>query len=155
MAIKLSDEVSKICTSKIKQSDLTKIESKTKEEATSAANKKINEITQDQLKKVTSIIEKTPLSSSSDKVTQQDITNFVKVNFTGDIATSVNKLIDKSADEIVKEQIGKLGRLINLNLCFVGIQHIDFVIHTNLDCLNLGGKADSLLSVITSAEHKE
>ena len=109
MAIKLSDEASKICTSKIKQSDLTKIESKIKEEATSAANKKINEITQDQLKKVTSIIEKTPLSSSSDKVTQQDITNFVKVNFTGDIATSVNKLIDKSADEIVKEQIGKLG----------------------------------------------
>ena len=109
MAIKLSDEVSKIYTSKVKQSDLTKVENKIKEEANSAANKKINEITQDQLKKVTSIIEKTPLNSSSDKVTQQDITNFVKVNFTGDIATSVNKLIDKSADEIVKEQIGNLG----------------------------------------------
>lgn len=109
MAIKLSDEVSKICTSKIKQSDLTKIENKIKEETTSAANAQINKITQEQLKKVTSIVEKTPLNNSNDNISQQDITNFVKANFTGDIATSVNKLIDKSADEIVKEQIGNLS----------------------------------------------
>lgn len=109
MAIKLSDEVSKIYTSTIKQSDLTKTTEKIKEEITSATNTQINKITQEQLKKVTSIIEKTPLNNSSDNITQQDITNFVKVNFTGDIATSVNKLIDKSADEIVKEQIGNLS----------------------------------------------
>lgn len=109
MAIKLSDEVSKICTSTIKQSDLTKTTRKIEEEITNVANTQINKITQEELKKVTSIIEKTPLNNSSDNITQQDITNFVKVNFTGDIATSVNKLIDKSADEIVKEQIGNLS----------------------------------------------
>lgn len=109
MAIKLSDEVSKICTGKIKQSDLIKVSKKIKEEANNAANTQINKITQEQLKKVTSIVEKTPFSNSGGNVTQQDITNFVKVNFTGDIAISVNKLIDKSADEIVKEQIGNLG----------------------------------------------
>lgn len=109
MAIKLSDEVSKICTNNIKQSDLTKTTEKIQEETTSAANTQINKITQEELKKVTSNVEKTPLNNSNDNITQQDITNFVKVNFTGDIATSVNKFIDKSANEIVKEQIGNLG----------------------------------------------
>ena len=143
MAIKLSDEVSKICNNTIKQSDLTKSTQNIKIEAdkntislktdtnittssvksevnkatsniqtevTKTANTEVNKITQDQLKKITSITEKTQIKTTGDSVTKQDITNFVKVNFTGEISTSVIKLIDKSADDIVKEQLGAIGK---------------------------------------------
>lgn len=143
MAIRLSDEVSRICNNTIRQSDLVKNSQSVKietdkntisvktdanittgsviseanrattniqTEVTRTANTEVNNITQDQLRRITSITERNQITTTGDSVTKQDITNFVKVNFTGEISTSVIKLIDKSADDIVKEQLGAIGK---------------------------------------------
>ena len=51
--------------------------------------------------------------------------------------------------------IRELRRLKYLDLRLVGIQNVNLVVLADLDCLDLRGKSDSLLSVIASAEYKQ
>ena len=109
----LSKEVENICITTISQVDLTKSSKENEIAMSNSLNTQITTVKQNELKKVTSIVETTPYTYKGENVTKQDISNFVKVNFTGNIATSVIKLIDKSADEIVKEQLGNFGSQLN------------------------------------------
>lgn len=64
--------------------------------------------------KATSIIKKSASKyTNNNPITASDLSNYISTNYTGEISKSVTKLIDKSVDDIVKEELNLVNRKID------------------------------------------
>ena len=78
------------------------------------ANRSKDAVAKNLSSKATSIIKKsTSKYTDNNPITSIDLSNYILTNYTGEISKSVTKLIDKSVDEIVKEELDLVNRRID------------------------------------------